>query len=154
MNEKNLEVPKPSTTTSKQNGYFINGKNQVVEMLQLMTGAEKSRLLNHIRHKNPTLAVELSEQSLSFEHLNSLQDTEIVLLFKYVPAEILGMALKGTSVAFQRRVLVLADRSYAELAFDVLVNPITNEKVNNKRAQAKVLDTVRRMIRKQVLNVF
>jgi hypothetical protein len=47
-----------------------------------------------------------------------------------------------------------ADRNYAEMAFDVLVNPITNEKVNNKRAQAKVLETVRRMIRKQVLNVF
>lgn len=121
-------------------GVFLNGRAQVIEMLQYMTADERQRLLRHIRIRNPQLADELVEKSLTFNHLDRLEDQDLSMMFGYVKPAILGIALKTVDRDFQRRILSLAPRQYAEEAFESLTTPIMNEKRDAKRAQKKVVD--------------
>lgn len=123
-------------------GVFINGKAQIVEMLQHMSRDERSKLLKNLKVRNPQLAEELSEQCFTFNDLDSLSDYELQMIFNYISAPILGMALKTIERNFQRRLLSLASREYAEEAFKVLKTPYTNEKRDIKRAQNKIIETL------------
>lgn len=124
------------------NGIYINGKAQIIEMLQHMNRAEKNKLLNNIKLRNPQLAQELMEQCFSFSDLDSLSDNELSMVFNYITAPILGMALKNVDVAFQRRLLSLADRPYAEEAFRVLKTTYSTEKRDTPRAQSKIIEVL------------
>ncbi len=56
---------------STQQGLFINGKAQVIEMLKFMQPEEREVLLRNIKARNPQLAMELTENCLTFSDLNS-----------------------------------------------------------------------------------
>jgi len=133
---------------SNQAGVFINGKAQVVEMLQFMTAEERERLLTSLRIKNPSLALELQEESLSFNHLSRMSDDDLSKLINNITAPVLGLALKGVDVNFQRRVLSLAPRDFAEQAYRVLTSNVSNEKQNSKRAQGKIISTLSSLIKR------
>lgn len=123
-------------------GVFINGKAQIIEMLQHMPREERTKLLKNLKVRNPQLAEELSESCFTFNDLDSLNDYELQMIFNYISAPIFGMALKNVERAFQRRLLSLADRAYAEEAFKVLKTPYSNEKRDIKRAQNKIIETL------------
>ncbi len=123
-------------------GVFINGRAQIIEMLQHMPREERSKLLKNLKVRQPQLAEELSESCFTFNDLDSLNDYELQMIFNYISAPILGMALKNIERAFQRRLLSLADRAYAEEAFKVLKTPYSNEKRDIKRAQNKIIETL------------
>lgn len=121
-------------------GVFLNGRAQVVEMLQMLSPEEKERILNHIRIKNPTLAGELVEESVCFEDIGRLNQRELAVLLQYLTPVVLGMALKGSDSSFQRRILSAAPRQYAEEAFEIMMTPLENERTNIRRAQQKVIE--------------
>ncbi len=123
-------------------GVFINGRAQIIEMLQHMPREERTKLLKNLKVRNPQLAEELSESCFTFNDLDSLNDYELQMIFNYISAPIFGMALKNVERAFQRRLLSLADRAYAEEAFKVLKTPYSNEKRDIKRAQNKIIETL------------
>jgi hypothetical protein len=50
------------------------------------------------------------------------------------------MALKNVEKSFQRRLLSLSTREYAEETFRVLNNNYANEKRDTKRAQNKIIE--------------
>lgn len=130
-------------------GVFINGRAQIIEMLQHMPREERSKLLKNLKVRNPQLAEELSESCFTFNDLDSLNDYELQMIFNYISAPILGMALKNIERAFQRRLLSLADRAYAEEAFKVLKTPYSNEKRDIKRAQNKIIETLASLKRRK-----
>lgn len=121
---------------------FINGKAQIVEMLKFMNPSERETLLRNIRQRNAPLADELMEQSLTFSSLDELTDQDLVLIFESVTAPVLGVALKGAERSFQRRLLSLADRDYAEKAYSVMMTPLSNEKRDVQRAQNKIISVL------------
>ena len=119
---------------------FINGRAQIIEMLQIMPVAEKEKLLRNIRARNPQLAQELMVQSLTFEQIARLEDNELMTLIEAVKPVVWGVALKGQKQEFQRRVLSLAPRTYAEEAYGYLTATLQNEKRDVKRAQSKIIE--------------
>ena len=125
--------------TKSEESVFLNGKAQIVEMLEFMTADEKATLINNIKQRNPSLASELQEKSLSFNDLDKLSDHEINLIFGHVKAEVLGIALKDVNSNFQRRILSLAPRKYAESAYTILVKPIRESRGMTKKAQNKIV---------------
>lgn len=127
---------------SSANSVFINGKAQIIEMLQHMPRGERAILLKNIKARNPQLAEELTEQCFTFSDLDNLSDDELSMIFKYVTAPILGMALKNIERAFQKRLLSLAGREYAEEAFRVLRTSYSTEKRDVKRAQSKIIEVL------------
>jgi flagellar motor switch protein FliG len=122
------------------NGVFINGKAQIIEMLQQMPRNERATLIKNLKARNPQLAEELSEQCFTFSDLDNLSDYELQTIFQSVTAPVLGMALKNVEKSFQRRLLSLAERAYAEETFRVLNNNYANEKRDTKRAQNKIIE--------------
>ena len=45
-----------SQNSAENGGVFINGKKQVIELLQRMDATDKVKLLKNLRLRNPTLA--------------------------------------------------------------------------------------------------
>jgi len=135
------------------NSIFINGKAQIIEMLQHMPREERARLLKNLKLRNPQLAEELTEQCFTFSDLDNLADQDLQMIFQYVTAPILGMALKNVERAFQRRLLSLANRDYAEEAFQVLKTTYSTEKRDIKRAQNKIVEILVSLKKRRQINL-
>ncbi len=132
----------------KANSVFINGRAQIIEMLQIMPAAEKEKLLKNIRARNPQMAQELMVQSLTFDQVARLGDDDLLALIEAVRPVVWGVALKGQKSEFQRRVLSLAPRGYAEEAYGFLTSTLQNEKRDVKRAQNKIIEILIGLSRK------
>tara|TARA_R110000868_G_scaffold99206_3_gene273156 strand:- start:7320 stop:7727 length:408 start_codon:yes stop_codon:yes gene_type:complete len=132
----------------KANSVFINGRAQIIEMLQIMPAAEKEKLLKNIRARNPQMAQELMVQSLTFDQVARLGDDDLIALIEAVRPVVWGVALKGQKSEFQRRVLSLAPRGYAEEAYGFLTATLQNEKRDVKRAQSKIIEILIGLSRK------
>lgn len=133
---------------NKQEGIFLNGKGQVIKMLQSMEINERKNLINLIKKKNPQLANELSQNSVNFNDFSRLETNEIINITKYIHPTILGMALKNLPVESQRKILTIIDKKYAEEAFITMNTFFKNQDQNIKRAQNKILETLSK-IKKQ-----
>lgn len=124
-------------------GIFINGRGQIVEMLRFMTPAERATLLKNIKNRNPALAKELYAESITFDTIYSLDEVDLTQIFQFIKAPIFGVALKKAPKAFQRTILSLAPRAYAEEAYSYLVQDLgSNEPRDIERAQKRVSDTI------------
>ncbi len=123
-------------------GVFLNGRGQIIEMFKLLTAEEKERLLKVIKLKNPQLAGELVQETLTFDSIELVGERELSLLFNRVKPAVWGLALKGTKKSFQHKVLSTAPRDYAEKAYEVMVAAVDNERLNNQRAQKKILEVL------------
>ncbi len=132
---------------------FINGRAQIIEMLQYMEDDDRNTLLKNIRIRNPLLANELLEKSLLFENIGKLSDHEIRFVINYVQPTIMGVALKSVSQDLQRRVLGLAQRSFAEKAYEIMIKSIGNEMTHIKKAQNKILETMVALHKKKQINL-
>ena len=132
--------------TSSQD-LFINGKSQIIEMLKCMSSFEKEKLLKNVRIKNPQLAVELGQDSFTFDDLDKLNDQNLSLVFSRVQPIVLGLALKETPKEFQKRMLILAPRSYAEEVYQTLTIRVKNEKRDIPRAQKKIVSILAPLIK-------
>ena len=122
----------------KNGDIFLNGKAQVVEMLRYMKEDERERLIRQIRLQSSSLANELSGESIGFEQLGTLPDSQMQNIFNYIEAPILGMAIRGLGVELQKRILSLAERSYAEEAYEFMTMKLKDEWEKSRQAQEKV----------------
>lgn len=128
---------------NEQNGVFINGKAQIIEMLKFMTAKERATLLKNVRMRNPALAKELYAESINFDTLYSLDQVDVAQVLQFVKAPIMGVALKSAPTEFQRKLLSSAPREYAEEAYTYLTKNLGgNEDRDITRAQKRVSDTI------------
>src|SRR6478609_6057253 len=125
---------------NEENGVFINGKKQVIELLQRMDGADKARLLKNLRTRNPSLAKELTESCISFESIWDLDDECLKTVVSQIQPAILGLALSLVHVKNQRRALSLISREQAIKAFDIMQKDLTSNRNECFRAQSKILE--------------
>ena len=121
-------------------GTFINGEAQAVEILNSLSATERQRILRQISAKNPQVARELTQKCFNFDALLKLQEDEINQLSNMVNPKILGIALKGAPVNFQKQILHRFYRQYAEICYDALTSPQMSEETTIKRAQARVVE--------------
>lgn len=137
--------------STENQGLFINGRAQVIEMLEYMTSEERDKLIKNIRIRNPQLANELMEKSFTFKDLLGLKTENIQVIFKYITPQILGLALKGISVDNQKKMLSIAPRDYAEKAYDIMVRTIPNEERDTQRAQHKIISVFINLVKKKAI---
>lgn len=105
----------------QKNGIYINGKEQALEILKLLTPNERNRIISNINLKNPSLAIELKQNSINFKDMEEYSIESFKDIFQRVKPEVLGLALKNTTTIFQKNVLKSAPREYAEIAFKILM---------------------------------
>ncbi|MDB9787167.1 hypothetical protein OAB57_03600, partial [Bacteriovoracaceae bacterium] len=65
----------------------VDGKRQIIEMLRAMSHDEKSNLIDKISKKNPQLAQEFREKSLSIHQMEGLPDNKLQLLISLVSSQ-------------------------------------------------------------------
>ena len=124
-------------------GVFINGKNQVVELLRSLDSKHRDKLLRDIGIRNPKLAEELIQESVTFDELNSLDNQKLKVLLESFKPALVGIALKPCSVDFQKRALSVLRRENAMIAFDSMNSTIQNQMANIKKAQTIILESLR-----------
>lgn len=133
-------------------GIFINGKQQIIEMLQFMNESDKQRLLKNISARNAIMGRELAEQSFSLKDLIRLNDHALTLVLRYSNAPIIGLALYLLPVDFQRRALSLMERSSAEDAYHIMSQNLSSKKIECQRAQKKLLEAAIELSRRNQIS--
>ncbi|WP_127715097.1 FliG C-terminal domain-containing protein [Halobacteriovorax sp. HLS] len=141
------------SNSKKESGVFINGKAQIIEMLQIMPEEEKATLFKNIQMRNPQLAAELIEKSISFNDLYKLNDFDLKTLTRSVHSGVFGVAIRASSVEFQKRVLSLLPREYAEKAYHAMKANLSNENDSIKKAREKVVQTIGTLNRRQQIKL-
>lgn len=142
------------TQKANDNSIFINGKQQVIELVQRMDHADKAKLLKNLKSRNPTLAKELTEACISFEALWDLDETGLKTLFSQVKPAILGLALSLTHVRNQRRALSVVSRQMALTAFEIMQKDLTSNRNECLRAQQKIVELALNLHRNKILNFY
>ena len=137
-----------------EKGIFINGKNQVIELLQKMDSADKSRLLKNLRVRNPALAKELTESCISFESIWDLDDECLKTVVSQIQPTILGLALSLVHVKNQRRALSLISRDMALKAFDIMQKDLTANRNECNRAQQKIVELALNLHRNRIIQFY
>lgn len=142
------------TAKTNENGIFINGKGQVIELLQQMNAADKARLLKNLRVRNPTLAKELTESCISFESIWDLDEAGLKTIVSQVQPAILGLALSLVHVKNQRRALGLIPRESAVRAFEIMQKDLTGNRNECQRAQQKILELALSLHRNRIIQFY
>jgi flagellar motor switch protein FliG len=137
-----------------ENGIFINGKKQVIELLQRMDAGDKARLLKNLRTRNPVLAKELTEACISFESIWDLDDECLKTVVSQMQPTILGLALSLVHVKNQRRVLSLISREQAMRAFEIMQKDLSSNRNECFRAQAKILELAVNLHRNKIIQFY
>ena len=136
-----------------QKGYYINGKKQVIELLQHLEGDERAKLLQNIRMRNASMAKELSEQSYSFKDLLIADSETLSKIMRVTTPALIGLALYLTPRAFQRKVLGCMERSRAEQAFNVMSRDLSDKRQECLKAQNKVLQNAVELSRRGIIKL-
>lgn len=139
---------------NSENGIFINGKKQVIELLQRMDAADKARLLKNLRTRNPSLAKELTELCISFESIWDLDDECLKTVVSQIQPAILGLALSLVHVKNQRRALSLISREMALKAFDIMQKDLTGNRGECLRAQQKILELAVNLHKNRIIQFY
>ena len=139
--------------TESEKGIFINGKNQIIEMLQFMDESERHKLLNNIKRKNSVMARELLEKSFSFNDLHQLSHDNLRKILSHCNPAIIGLALNISSTKFQRKALQSLDRHIAEEAFNVMNSNLINKTQECRRAQDKIVQVALQLSRRKQISI-
>ena len=137
-----------------ENGIFINGKKQVIELLQKMDSQDKARLLKNLRVRNPVLAKELTESCISFDSIWDLDDECLKTIVSQVQPAILGLALNLVHVKNQRRALSLISRDMAIKAFEIMQKDLTGNRNECQRAQMKIAELAINLHRNRIIQFY
>jgi flagellar motor switch protein FliG len=139
---------------NSEKGIFINGKNQVIELLQKMEAGDKAKLLKNLRQRNPSLAKELTESCISFESIWDLDDEGLKTIVSQMKPAILGLALSLVHTKNQRRALSLVSRDMALKAFEIMQKDLTSNRNECIRAQQKVLELALNLHRNRIIQFY
>ncbi len=135
-------------------GIYINGRQQVVELLRHMDQVEKGKLLRNLRNRNPTLAKELSEQCFSYDSIWGLEDDSLAAVLGQIKPVILGLALAMTNLKNQKRALSLIPRDQALKAYEVMTKDLSQNRRECVRAQEKILETALDLSRRRLVQFY
>ncbi len=138
-------------TTATDKNIFINGKKQIIEMLQFMSESEKQKLLANIKYKNPKMAKELSEKSFSFNSFFNLDQPLMRKVLSRTNPTIIGLALYLVNTKKQKQALQIMHRSDAEKAFHIMSQNLSTKKAECLKAQNKIVDLAISILRKEGL---
>lgn len=142
------------TAKTNENGVFINGKRQVIELLQQMDAADKARLLKNLRIRNPSLAKELTESCISFNSIWDLDDAGLKTVVSQMQPTILGLALSLVHPKNQRRALSLIPRDQAVRAFEIMQKDLSANRNECQRAQQKILELAMNLHRNRIIQFY
>lgn len=134
-------------------GIYINGKQQIIDMLRFMNGNERDSLLKNISKRNSVAARELAEKSYSFKDLVKVSNESLRKIFSQCSPAIVGLSLYTAPSELQRKVLSSMDRTNAEEAYRIMAQNLNSKKLECQRAQEKVIQVLIQLSRRQQIDL-
>lgn len=121
------------------------GAYAVAEILNNASRAAEKNILDHLRERDPELAMEIANLMFLFEDLVTLSDTSIQKIIKEVEPKTLAMSLKATSEELQGKIFDnMSARAGGMLKDEIeFLGPVRVTEVES--AQGQVLDVIRRL---------
>ena len=121
------------------------GAYAVAEILNSTSRAAEKNILDHMRERDPELALEITNLMFLFEDLITLADESIQKIIKEVDTKTLALSLKATSTELQDKVYNnMSDRAGGMLKDELeFLGAVRVSEV--EEAQSTVLDVVRRL---------
>jgi flagellar motor switch protein FliG len=121
------------------------GAYAVAEILNSASRAAEKNILDHLRERDPELAMEITNLMFLFEDLITLSDDSIQKIIKEVDTKSLAMALKATSDELQAKVFNnMSERAGGMLRDELeFLGAVRVSEVED--AQGLILDVVRRL---------
>ena len=121
------------------------GATAVAEILNSASRAAEKNILNHLRERDPELAMEITNLMFLFEDLAGLADESIQKIIKEVDSKTLAMALKATTPELQEKIFNnMSDRAGGMLKDELeFLGPVRVSEV--EETQGLILEVVRRL---------
>ena len=121
------------------------GAYAVAEILNSASRAAEKNILDHLRERDPELAMEVTNLMFLFEDLVTLSDDSIQKIIKEVDTKSLAMALKATSDELQAKIFNnMSERAGGMLRDELeFLGPVRVSEV--EESQGQILDVVRRL---------
>ncbi|MFC1548276.1 flagellar motor switch protein FliG [Candidatus Neomarinimicrobiota bacterium] len=121
------------------------GAYAVAEILNSASRAAEKNILDHLRERDPELAMEITNLMFLFEDLITLSDDSIQKIIKEVDTKSLAMALKATSDELQAKVFNnMSERAGGMLRDELeFLGAVRVSEVED--SQGLILDVVRRL---------
>ena len=121
------------------------GAYAVAEILNSASRAAEKNILDHLRERDPELAMEITNLMFLFEDLVTLSDDSIQKIIKEVDTKTLAMALKATSDELREKVFNnMSERAGGMLRDEIeFLGPVRVSEVED--SQGQILDVVRRL---------
>lgn len=130
----------------------INGRAQVVDILNRLPEEHKNKILRSLKGKNSSLAHELSWQTLTFQGISQAKDEQLKVLLEYISSPIIAIAIQDQSVEIQKKFLNHISRDRAKEVFQQLKSTRAAS-VNIKKAQNKMVEIAIALIQKKTLTI-
>ena len=121
------------------------GAPAVAEILNNATRAAEKSILEHLRERDPEMAMEVTNLMFLFEDVATLADESIQKIIKEVDSKTLALALKATSEELQTKVYNNMSERAGGMLKDELeyLGPVRVKEVED--AQGTILEIVRRL---------
>ncbi|MEE9464323.1 MAG: flagellar motor switch protein FliG [Candidatus Neomarinimicrobiota bacterium] len=121
------------------------GPPAVAEILNNASRAAEKNILDHLRERDPELAMEVTNLMFLFEDLADLADDSIQKIVKEIDSKTLALSLKATSDELQAKIYSNMSERAAGMLKDELdyLGPVRVREVDE--AQASILEVVRRL---------
>ncbi|MBA7676879.1 Flagellar motor switch protein FliG [subsurface metagenome] len=121
------------------------GAYAVAEILNNATRAAEKNILDHLRERDPELAVEIANLMFLFEDLVTLSDTSIQKIIKEVDTKVLALSLKAASEDLRAKIYNnMSERAGGMLKDEIeFLGPVRVTEVDD--AQSQILDIIRQL---------
>lgn len=121
------------------------GAPAVAEILNNATRAAEKSILEHLRERDPEMAMEVTNLMFLFEDVATLSDESIQKIIKEVDSKTLALALKATSDELQSHIYSNMSERASGMLKDELeyLGPVRVREVED--AQGTILEIVRRL---------
>lgn len=121
------------------------GAHAVAEILNNASRAAEKNILDHLRERDPEVAMEVTNLMFVFEDLSTLADSSIQKIVKEVDSKTLAMALKATSEDLKEKIFDnMSDRAAGMLKDELeFLGPVRVRDV--EESQSTILEIVRRL---------
>jgi len=121
------------------------GAYAVAEILNNASRAAEKNILDHLRERDPELAVEIANLMFLFEDLITLSDTSIQKIIKEVDTKVLALSLKAAGEDLRAKIFNnMSERAGGMLKDEIeFLGAVRVTEVDD--AQSHVLDVIRRL---------
>lgn len=137
---------------SVQNGIYLNGRKQAIDLLLHLNAEEKAILIGFMKIKNPTLALDLAISSFNFLDLINLTDGKLSTVLNHTSSTVIAYALHALNNEEKKRWLGNISRDKAVDTFD-RHRKASPTKAEIEKACAKVTQIAKDLIEARVIQI-